>query len=62
MDELNVLLTDIEELRNNLHKLIDYKNANLLDPEVLSASQILNAALVKYNEIIEKKTKGSTFF
>ena len=57
MDELTALLNDIEKLRNNLYKLIDDKNANLQDPEIVSASQILNAALVKYNEIIEEKTK-----
>lgn len=57
MDELKELLQDIEKLRNNLYKLIDAKNANLLDPEVISASQILNAAIVKYNQIMEKKTK-----
>jgi len=57
LNELNALLNDIEKLRNNLYKLIDDKNANLQDPEIVSASQILNAALVKYNEIIEEKTK-----
>jgi len=57
VDELTALLNDIEKLRNNLYKLIDDKNANLQDPEIVSASQILNAALVKYNEIIEEKTK-----
>ncbi len=57
MDELNELLQDIDRLRKNLCTLIEDKNANLLDPEVVSASQILNAAITKYNEIIEKKTK-----
>ena len=54
MDELNNLLNDIEKLRINLHKLINDKNDNLQDPEVISASQILNAAITKYNEIVEK--------
>lgn len=57
MDELRMLLQDIEKLRNNLYKLIDDKNANLQDPEVISASQILNAAITKYNEIVERKTQ-----
>jgi Spo0E like sporulation regulatory protein. len=56
MDELNKLLQDIENLRDNLYKLINDKE-NLRDPEVISASQILNATITKYNEIIEKKTK-----
>lgn len=57
MNEIDALLQDIEKLRINLNKLIISKNKNLLDHEVLSASQILNAAITKYNEIIEQKTK-----
>ncbi|MCR4435986.1 MAG: aspartyl-phosphate phosphatase Spo0E family protein [Clostridiales bacterium] len=56
MNEIESLLQDIEKLRNNLHKLILEKNANLTDPEVISASQMLNAAITKYNEIVEKKS------
>ncbi len=52
MSELNNLLNDIEKLRINLNKLIDEKNTNLIDPEIITASQILNAAITKYNEII----------
>lgn len=57
MDELTALLNDIEKLRANLHKLLNDKNANLQDPDVLSASKMLNAAITKYNEIVEKKIK-----
>ncbi len=55
MNEINDLLNDIEKLRKNLHDLINEKNVNLADPEIISASQILNAAITKYTEIIEKK-------
>jgi regulator of replication initiation timing len=55
MNELKVLLQDIEKLRNNLYKLIN-ENTNLQDPEIISASQILNAAIAKYNDFVEKKT------
>jgi hypothetical protein len=56
MDEIKALLQDIEKLRNILNKYIVDKSANLQDPEIISASQMLNAAINKYNEIIEKKT------
>ncbi len=55
MNEINDLLNDIEKLRKNLHDLINEKNVNLADPEIISASQILNAAITKYTEIIAKK-------
>jgi CRISPR/Cas system-associated endoribonuclease Cas2 len=55
MTELEYLLEDIEKLRQNLYKLINEKQANLVDAEIISASQMLNAALTKYNEIITKK-------
>lgn len=53
--EVNELLSDIEKLRDSLHKLISKKGINLQDPEVLSSSQVLNAAITKYNELISKK-------
>lgn len=55
MNELKILLNDIEKLRENLHKLINAKDVNLTDPEIITASQMLNAALVKYNEIVSGK-------
>lgn len=57
MNEIDALLQDIETLRNKLHKLLEDKNVNLQDPEIISASQMLNAAIAKYNEIVEKKSK-----
>lgn len=56
MDELNALLQDIEKLRNNLHKLINDKTANLQDPEVLSASKTLNIAVSKYLQLLSDFT------
>lgn len=55
MNELDNLLKDIENLRSQLHKLIAGNSGNLHDPEVISASEMLNAAILKYNEIISKK-------
>jgi Spo0E like sporulation regulatory protein len=55
MTELNDLLKDIETLRENLMKLIEEKKSNLQDPDVIAASQILNAAIAKYNEFIKNK-------
>jgi len=55
MNELEALLNDIEKLRQNLYKLINEKNLNLADSEIISASELLNAAITKYIEIIDKK-------
>lgn len=58
MNELQALINDIEKLRENLHDIINQKNGiNLTDPEIVSASEILNAAITKYNELINKKSK-----
>jgi len=55
MAEPKDLLKDLEILRNNLIKLIEKNNNNLQSPDVIAASQILNAAITKYNEFIENK-------
>ncbi len=55
MSEVNDLLKDVEKLRNNLLKLIEKKQGNLQDREIIAASQILNAAITKYNNYISKK-------
>jgi hypothetical protein len=57
MSELEELLKDVEILRNNLEYLINEKQGNLVDPEVVSASKILNAALNQYNKFINEKYK-----
>ncbi len=55
MSELSELLNDIEMLRENLMKLIEEKESNLQDSDIIAASQILNAAITKYNEFIKSK-------
>lgn len=55
LSELRDLLNDIEKLRKNLMLLIQEKHSNLKDPEIIAASQILNAAITKYNEFIKDK-------
>jgi len=55
MTEIEYLLDDIEKLKKNLNNLIADEKSNLQDPEIIAASQILNAAITKYNEIVSKK-------
>lgn len=57
MSEIQDLLYDIEKLRKNLEELIDKKQSNLQDPDIIAASQILNSAISRYNEFILKKMK-----
>lgn len=57
MSELEDLLKDIEILRVQLEYLIDKKQGNLVDQEVVAASKILNAALNQYNKFIDEKLK-----
>lgn len=54
MNEIDLLLKDIEKLRKNLYKIAE-KKGSLMDSDVLSASQALNAAISQYNEFIKKK-------
>ncbi|WP_415874846.1 Spo0E family sporulation regulatory protein-aspartic acid phosphatase [Clostridium sp.] len=37
--------------------MIDRKNGNLLNPDVIAASRMLNAAINQYNKIVEEKLK-----
>ncbi len=60
MSELETLLNDIEKLRQNLHELINQKHVGLTDPEIVSASQMLNAAILKYTEIINNKVNDNS--
>ncbi|MCM0648651.1 aspartyl-phosphate phosphatase Spo0E family protein [Clostridium swellfunianum] len=55
MSELEDLLKDVEILREQLNQLINDKQGNLIDPEVVTASKILNAALNQYNNFIKEK-------
>lgn len=55
MSEIEDLLKDVEMLREKLIILINEKQGNLVDSEVVTASKILNAALNQYNKFIEEK-------
>ena len=55
MSELEDLLKDIDILREQLERLIDEKQGNLVDQEVVTASKVLNAALNQYNKFIDEK-------
>ena len=55
MSEIEDLLKDVEILREKLEYLINTKNGNLINPEVVAASKVLNAALNRYNEFLEEK-------
>jgi hypothetical protein len=57
MSELEDLLKDVNTLRANLEQLIELKEGNLIDSEVVTASKILNAALNQYNKFINDKIK-----
>lgn len=60
MSEIEDLLKDIEKLRIQMEELIDKNEGNLVDSEVVAASQILNAALNKYNKFIAEKLKKNS--
>lgn len=48
------MLNDIEELKKNLLDLIEKTEGDLQDSDVIAASQVLNVAIVKYNELLLK--------
>lgn len=54
--ELDNLLQQIERLRQDLHALIADKS--LTDPEVVSASQMLDAVLNEYERFLSKRNKS----
>lgn len=58
MPELEELIKDIEMLRNGLEKLIKQKQGNLIDPDVVAASKILNGALNQYNKFLKEKIES----
>lgn len=61
MSEVEKLLNNVELLRNQLDKLIQDKNCNLLDSEVILASKILDVALNQYNKFIKGKIEKFKF-
>jgi hypothetical protein len=57
MAEIDDLLRDISKLRDKLELLIKENRADLLNPDVIAASQMLNAALNQYNKFLKEKLK-----
>jgi len=57
MSELEDLLKDVEILRDQLIQIIDEKQGNLVDEEVVTASKILDGALNQYNKFMKRKYK-----
>ncbi|OBR90277.1 MULTISPECIES: aspartyl-phosphate phosphatase Spo0E family protein [Clostridium] len=55
MSEIEEILQKITELRKELENLIEQKK-NLIDPEVVVASQMLDSILNEYNKIVKSKT------
>lgn len=53
-DKLNELAKQIEDLRSLLHFLS--KNKELIDPELLAVSQMLDVVLNEYNRILKSKS------
>lgn len=57
MPEIEELLRDVDSLREKLMYLIDDKQGDLIDAEVVNLSRVLNATLNQYNKVIEEKLK-----
>lgn len=55
LSEIQELIKDIDTLKENLNRLIEKKNFNLQDPEIIKASQELNTFITKYNDLITSK-------
>ncbi|MDD3224364.1 MAG: aspartyl-phosphate phosphatase Spo0E family protein [Clostridium sp.] len=55
MDNIYGKADEIDILRDKLNNLINEKNGNLLDPQVVIASKILNAAINKSNSLKENE-------
>ena len=52
-DDIQELKNHIQQLRRELGELIE--NHRLTDPEVIGASQILDALMVEYEKLLMKK-------
>ena len=53
MINLYTLRKDINAVRTSLYELINKKQGNLLDSEIISVSQQLDILINKYNEILK---------
>ncbi|QLY81961.1 Spo0E family sporulation regulatory protein-aspartic acid phosphatase [Clostridium intestinale] len=52
MKKEEIISTHIDILRERLEHLIEIKENNLIDEEVIYASNLLNEALNKYNNLV----------
>jgi|GEM_PF-1821641 len=55
MQELKELIVDIDKLREKLYLIMEQRNYDLRDPEVLEASKSLNKAIESYNALLKDK-------
>lgn len=54
MSKIKKISFELENLRIKLNDLIDQKK-DLLDPEIIVASQMLDSILNQYHKVIDKK-------
>lgn len=68
MGELIKLKGKIEATRKKLYQLIEEKQGDLTDPEIIETSQLLDTFLVNYQEEIkrnpsfEKEIQGNVYY
>lgn len=55
MDVTEQLLIEIEDLRKQLHKILELSGGDLLSEEVIKSSQKLDKLLVEYLKEMSKK-------
>jgi hypothetical protein len=55
LSEIEQLLKDIDKLKDNIHQLINKRDGNLIDHEVVATSKTLDTSLNSYNKMIEEK-------
>ena len=54
MSEMKEIMEQVEKVREEMHKMLKEKG-DLLDPEVIAASQMLDSVLNEYYKILNKK-------
>lgn len=55
LSEIEKLIKDIDMLKKNLNELIEKKDFNLQNSEIIQASQELDIAITRYNNLIARK-------
>jgi len=54
LSEIEQLIEDIDTLKKNLNELIEKKDFNLQDSEIIQASQELDIVNTRYNNLIAR--------